>query len=154
VGGKHLTEDTRELRIAVPDEEPQVFGPFLQVHDEVAGLLDDPCSSRIRRGADDVNGPGDVIDKEQSVDPPRPSRQQSRQRGPENPIRIVEVRSGHLTTQHRDLMPQRDHGLDQTQLPHPGALADRWLTLTTRDTYTDTPRAMVNGLLPPTREDE
>jgi hypothetical protein len=39
---------------------------------------------------------------------PRRSRQHPRQRGQQDPISIAQVRSGHLTTQHRHLVAQRD----------------------------------------------
>jgi hypothetical protein len=67
--GEHLIEHSGELRVTVPDEEPHLFGPLAQAHDQVAGLLGDPCPGRVRRGAGDVHDPGGVLDEEQHVDP-------------------------------------------------------------------------------------
>jgi hypothetical protein len=69
-GGEHGVEHLRELRVAVTDEEPERFGAFVEVHEQVAGLLRDPFSGGMRRGAEDVHAAGGDLDHEEDVDAP------------------------------------------------------------------------------------
>jgi len=67
--GQHGIEPGGELRVPVPDEEPERAGPLVQVHDEVAGLLGGPRAGRVRGHPEDVHPAGGDLHDEQHVDP-------------------------------------------------------------------------------------
>ena len=67
--GQHGIEPGGELRVPVPDEEPERAGPLVQVHDEVAGLLGGPRAGRVRRDSEDMDPAGGDFHDEQYVDP-------------------------------------------------------------------------------------
>jgi hypothetical protein len=66
-GPEDLIEGVAELRVAVVDEEPERL-LLTQLHDEVASLLGDPVSVRVRRAGDVLDPPCRERDEEQDVD--------------------------------------------------------------------------------------
>ncbi len=60
-------EVTRELAVAVADQEPQRRGPFLERPSELAGLLSDPGAAWIGGAAGEVHSPGAELDEEEHV---------------------------------------------------------------------------------------
>jgi hypothetical protein len=67
-GAEDLVEGVTELGVAIVDEEPA--GVLVaELHDEVACLLDDPASVRVRAAGDVLNPPGRERDEEEDVDP-------------------------------------------------------------------------------------
>lgn len=63
-----LVEGVTELRVAIVDEEPERL-LVAELHDEVARLLGDPASVRIRAAGDVLDPPSRERDEEQDVDP-------------------------------------------------------------------------------------
>ena len=64
---EHVVEGLRELRIAVSDQDlnlGQIAG-----HREVAGLLDDPGTTRTARDTGEMHPAGPELDEEQRVQP-------------------------------------------------------------------------------------
>ncbi|WP_257232718.1 hypothetical protein [Streptomyces sp. Rer75] len=47
-----------ELAVPVADEEPEASSPFLEIHEQVAGELGDPCAGRACGDAQDMDAPG------------------------------------------------------------------------------------------------
>jgi hypothetical protein len=68
LGAEDLVESVAELRVAIMDEEPERL-LVAELHDEVARLLGDPASVRVR-AADEVLDPsGRERDEGEDVDP-------------------------------------------------------------------------------------
>jgi hypothetical protein len=67
-GPEDLIEGMAELGVAVVDEEPERL-LLTELHDEVARLLGDPGSVRVRRASDVLDPPRRERDEEQDVDP-------------------------------------------------------------------------------------
>src|SRR5437870_11534631 len=68
VGAEDLIEGVAELRVAIMDEESE--GVLVaELDGEVAGLLGDPASVRVRAAGDVLNPPGCERDEEEHVDP-------------------------------------------------------------------------------------
>src|SRR5947208_4097032 len=68
VGAEDLIEGVAELRVAIMDEEPE--GVLVaELHGEVARLLGDPASVRVRAAGDVLNPPRRERDEEEHVDP-------------------------------------------------------------------------------------
>jgi len=67
---EHLVEGMAELRVTIADEKPE---PLLgaELLREVAGLLHNPASVRVRRAGDVLDPPLLERDEEQHVDPPQ-----------------------------------------------------------------------------------
>jgi hypothetical protein len=65
LGAEHLVEGAGELRVVVPDHEPDSFEPL--PHREVAGLLGDPRRVGVPGDAEDVHAPGAQVNGEQHV---------------------------------------------------------------------------------------
>src|SRR5919201_3578060 len=63
-----LVEGVAELRVAVVDEKPERL-LVAELHDQVAGLLDDPAAIRIRGAGDVLDPPRRERDEEQDIDP-------------------------------------------------------------------------------------
>jgi hypothetical protein len=63
-----LVEGAAELRVAIVDEEPEGV-LFAELHHEVARLLGDPASVRVRAAGDVLDPPGCLRDEEEDVDP-------------------------------------------------------------------------------------
>ena len=57
------------LAVPVADQEPEPAGLFGEVHDEVAGLLHDPRSVRMRGDAEQVDASGGHVHHDQHVQP-------------------------------------------------------------------------------------
>jgi hypothetical protein len=68
-GGEYRVEDAGEFRVPVPDQEPQLVGAAVQVHQQVPRLLGHPCTGRVRGDPGEVHLPGGQFDEEQHVDP-------------------------------------------------------------------------------------
>jgi len=64
-----LVETRSEFGISVPDQELDWVGAVGEHHAEVAGLLDSPRSSRVRRDPRHVHPSGVELDEEQHVEP-------------------------------------------------------------------------------------
>ena len=58
VAGEHVVEDSRELAVAVADEELELAGAFAEVHEQVASLLGGPCPGGVRGDIQDVHPAG------------------------------------------------------------------------------------------------
>jgi hypothetical protein len=71
-GAEDLVERTGELRVPIPDEEPNAIKPLPQR--QVAGLLDDPRRVRVPANAEDIDPTGAELDREQDVQRPEPDR--------------------------------------------------------------------------------
>jgi hypothetical protein len=67
--GEHVIEAGRELGVAVADEEPQLVSAFVQVHEQIPGLLDHPRAVRVGGEAGEVDPSTGDLDEEQHVDP-------------------------------------------------------------------------------------
>ncbi len=67
--GEDGVERGGELASPVADQEPEVVGPFVEVHEQVAGLLGGPCPVGVRGGAEDVDVTGGDLHHEEDVDP-------------------------------------------------------------------------------------
>ena len=72
LGPEDLVEGTRELGVAVADQEPDWRGSVLERGREVAGLLADPGGVGVSRDAGHVHPPGAQLDEVQDVDSPQP----------------------------------------------------------------------------------
>jgi hypothetical protein len=66
---KDLIETRSELGVSVPDQELDRMSPVSQHHAQVAGLLDNPRSSRVSRDPRHVHPAGVELDEEQHVEP-------------------------------------------------------------------------------------
>jgi hypothetical protein len=64
-GGEYGVEGGSELAVAVADEEPEASVGVVEVHEQVAGLLGQPGSGRVRGDAQDVYPTGGVLDDEE-----------------------------------------------------------------------------------------
>ena len=58
-----------ELVVVVADQEPERPVGVVEVHEQVAGLLGQPRSGRVRGDAQDVHSAGGVLDDEERVEP-------------------------------------------------------------------------------------
>ena len=65
-----MVEDSRELAVAVADEEPELAGAFAEVHEQVAGLLGSPRPGRVGGDAQDVHPAGLDLHHEEHVQAP------------------------------------------------------------------------------------
>jgi hypothetical protein len=63
---EHLVERSRELAVAIVDQEAHPFEHAVEV--EVARLLHDPRSGRVRRATGEVDAPAAELDEEQDVE--------------------------------------------------------------------------------------
>ena len=68
-GGEHGVEGGGELAVAVADQEPEAPVGVVEVHEQVARLLGEPCSGRVGGDAEDVYAAGGVLDDEERVEP-------------------------------------------------------------------------------------
>ena len=55
--------------VAIPDEEPEPSRAVAKVDQQVAGLLDNPGSGRVRGDAQQVHAAGGMLDDEQNIEP-------------------------------------------------------------------------------------
>ena len=67
LGSEDAVERTRELGVAVPDEEAERANPVFEVHEQVAGLLGGPGTVRVGGHAQDVHVPGRHFHHEQHI---------------------------------------------------------------------------------------
>jgi hypothetical protein len=67
-----LVEPSVELRVPVPDEEPDGARPSVEVQGEVPGLLGNPRRVRVRRYGTQVDPPAAELDGYQDVERPEP----------------------------------------------------------------------------------
>jgi len=70
LAGEDGIERTGELGVAVPDEEPELADPVREVHDQVAGLLGNPCSVWILGHPEDMHPPGRYLHDEEHIHSP------------------------------------------------------------------------------------
>jgi hypothetical protein len=63
-----------ELPGRVADQEPEVLGTVLEIHDQVADLLSGPVPVRVRGDSKDVYLPATNLDHEQAIQPPQRDR--------------------------------------------------------------------------------
>ena len=68
-GGEDGVEGVGEFGVPVTDEEAELLCAFIQVHEQVAGLLGDPCAGRMAGGAQDVDAAAGDLHHEEDVDP-------------------------------------------------------------------------------------
>ena len=61
-------EADRELRVPIADQEPAGQGTVLDLPRQIAGLLGDPGSGRVRGAAGEMHPPRPQLDEEQDVD--------------------------------------------------------------------------------------
>ncbi len=69
-GGECGVKGGRELGVAVPDEEPEPSVGVVEVHEQVAGLLDKPGAGGVGGDAEQVDPAGGVLDDEERVQAP------------------------------------------------------------------------------------
>src|SRR3954453_11391049 len=69
-GGEDGVKGGRELGVAVPDEEPEPWAGVVEVHEQVAGLLDKPGAGGVGGDAEQVDPAGGVLDDEERVQTP------------------------------------------------------------------------------------
>jgi hypothetical protein len=67
--GEHGIEDTGEVAIAIPDEEPEPSRAVAEVHQQIAGLLGDPGSGRVDGDAQQMHAAGGMLDDDQNIEP-------------------------------------------------------------------------------------
>ena len=67
--GEYCVEPGGELRVAIAEQEPQLVGSLVEFHEQVTGLLGDPDTGGVRRGAGDVDLAGGQFQEDQHVDP-------------------------------------------------------------------------------------
>jgi hypothetical protein len=67
LAGEHGIEDAGELAVAVPDQEPEGRCAVAEVHQEIAPLLSNPGSARVRGDSEEVYGAGGVLYEEQDI---------------------------------------------------------------------------------------
>lgn len=65
--GEHGVEDTAELAVVIPDEEPERPAGIIEVHHKVAGQLCQPLTGRICGYPKDPDPAGAVLDDEEAV---------------------------------------------------------------------------------------
>ena len=72
-GGEDGVEGGGELAVAVAvavaDQESEASVGVVEVHEQVAGQLGQPCCGRVRGDAEDVDAAGGVLDDEECVEP-------------------------------------------------------------------------------------
>ena len=68
-GGEHGVEGGGELGVPIADQEPEATAGVVEVHDQVAGLLGEPGAGGVGGDAEDVHPSGDVLDREEHVEP-------------------------------------------------------------------------------------
>jgi hypothetical protein len=54
-GGEDCVERGGELRVSVADQESEPVGVFVECHQQISGLLGDPCAGGVGGDADDVD---------------------------------------------------------------------------------------------------
>ncbi|WP_425570657.1 SRPBCC family protein [Nonomuraea rosea] len=69
VACEHLIEAAGELRVPIAYQKPERAGPVLQVGEEIAGLLGNPCAVRVGGHAEHVHEPGADLHHEEDVRP-------------------------------------------------------------------------------------
>src|SRR5713101_5693195 len=67
-GAEDFVEGVTELRVAIMDEEPKLL-LLAELHDQIAGLLDDPAAVRVCGAGDVLDTPVRERDEEEHVDP-------------------------------------------------------------------------------------
>ena len=66
--GEHSIEDAGELAVAIPDQHRELSRPVAQVHQQVAGLLSNPGSGRIRGDTQQVHAASSMLNDEQDIE--------------------------------------------------------------------------------------
>src|ERR1035437_3996764 len=69
---EHRVEWPAELRVPVPDEEPDRAGPSVEAQRQVARLLGHPGRVRVRRRGAHMDPPAAKLDEHQDVERPEP----------------------------------------------------------------------------------
>jgi hypothetical protein len=65
---EHCVEGVGEFGVAVADEKPELLDAVAEVHQEVPGLLCDPCSGWVGGDSCDVYASGAVFDDDERVE--------------------------------------------------------------------------------------
>ncbi len=68
LGAEDFVEADGELGVAIANQEPDRSSPLSEHHGQVAGLLDDPCSSRVGRDSVHVDPSRIKLDEEKHVE--------------------------------------------------------------------------------------
>jgi hypothetical protein len=97
------------LAYAVADQEPEAPVGVVEVHDQVAGLLGQPCSGRVGGDAQDVHPAGGVLDDEERVEPVQGDRVEVKQVAGQDRmcLRLEELRPGRIGPPRRGIDPER-----------------------------------------------
>jgi len=108
-GGEHGVEGGGELAVAVADQEPEASVGVVEVHEQVAGLLGQPGSGRVRGDAQDVYPARGVFDDEERVQPVQRDRVEMEQiaRDDRLGLRLEELRPGRPATPRRRVDARR-----------------------------------------------
>jgi hypothetical protein len=85
---EHGVERAGELRVSVPDQEPEAANPIAEIHDQVAGLLGGPLGGRMGGDTEDVHSPGGDLHHGQHVQPPEGDGVDVEEVGREQPRRL------------------------------------------------------------------
>ncbi|MEE4598080.1 hypothetical protein V2J94_40575 [Streptomyces sp. DSM 41524] len=68
VAGEDGVEAGGELAVPVPDEEPEALRSVVEVREQLAGELGDPCAGRVGGDAQDMDAPGGDLHDEEDVE--------------------------------------------------------------------------------------
>ena len=66
--GEHGVERGGELAVPVADQESELVGAVIEVHEQVAGLLSDPGSGRVGGDPGDVHAATVVLERDDDVE--------------------------------------------------------------------------------------
>ena len=69
VACEDLIEAAGELRVPIPNQEPERAGPVRQIGEKITGLLGNPCAIRVGGHAEHVHEPGADLHHEEDVQP-------------------------------------------------------------------------------------
>lgn len=89
LAGEDRVEHAGELRIPIPDHEPELFHTIAQVHEQSAGLLGDPVRGGMCSDTEDVDPAGGVLDNCEAVQPREEHGVAMKEVAGENPVRLA-----------------------------------------------------------------
>ena len=87
--GEYRVEPGRELRVPIPDQEPERAGPLPHVEDQVTGLLGGPLPRRVRGDAEQAHPTGHHLHHEQHIDPAQRDRVQVEEVAGQQALRLA-----------------------------------------------------------------
>jgi hypothetical protein len=67
LAGEHGVEGVGELAVTITDQEREPSDAVAEVRQDVAGLLSNPGSVRVRRNSQEAHAAGGVLDHEQHI---------------------------------------------------------------------------------------